>query len=71
MGKLLSILRSPDTLVQVILVSLHSQPFGQMYDDEVEAAAALSSTSRATSANRGRWWLEVVDDDASPDDAIV
>lgn len=71
MGKLLSILRSPVTLVHVILVSLHSQPLGQSYDDEVETAAVLSSTSSATSANRGRWWLEVVDDDATPDDVIV
>lgn len=71
MGKLLSMLRSPDTLVHVILASLHSQPLGQMYDDEEEAVMALSSTNSATSANRGRWRWEVVDDDATPDDVIV
>lgn len=70
MGKLLSMLRSPDTLVQVILESLHSQPFGQMYDDEVEAETALSSTNAAISTNRSRWWSDVVDDDATLDDVI-
>lgn len=73
MGKLLSMLRSPDTLVHVMLASLHSQPLGQMYDDddEVEAATELSSTSSASSANRGSRRSEVVDDDATPDDVIV
>lgn len=70
MGKLLSMLRSPDTLVQVILESLHSQPFGQMYDDEVEAETALSSTNATISTNRSRWWSDVVDDDATLDDVI-
>lgn len=58
-----------------MLASLHSQPLGQMYDedDEVEAATELSSTSSATTrANRGSSrWSEVVDDDATPDDVIV
>lgn len=56
-----------------MLASLHSQPLGQMYDDddEVEAATELSRTSSASSANRGSRRSEVVDDDATPDDVIV
>lgn len=68
MGRLLSILRNPATLVHVMLASLHSQPLGQTYEDEVDevVVTALSRTSSATSASRGRCRLGD-GDDATPD----
>lgn len=69
MGRLLSMPRNPVTLVHVILASLHSQPLGQTYVDEVdEVVTALSRTSSATSTSWDRCRLG--DDDATPDDVI-